>query len=107
MAQYLLQVSYAPAAWAALIRSPQNREEVVKAAIEKLGGKLERIWFAFGEEDIVGIMEMPNNVAAAAISMAFSAGGACRHVKTTPLMGVPEALEAMKQAAQCGYQAIK
>ena len=104
MAHYLLQVSYAAETWAALIRNPQDRAEAVRGAIEKLGGKIERIWLAFGEDDVVGIIEMPNNVAAAAISIAFSAGGACKNVKTTPLLSMAEGMEAMKQAAQSGYK---
>ncbi len=104
MAHYLLQVSYTPEAWAALVKHPQDRAEAVRAPVEKLGGKLERVWLAFGEDDVVAIIDMPNNVAAAAISIAFAGGGACKSVKTTPLMSIEEGMEAMKKAAQCGYK---
>ena len=50
---------------------------------------------------------MPNNIAAAAISIAFSAGCACKNVKTTPLMSIQEGIEAMKKAAKCGYKPAK
>ncbi len=106
MAHYLLQLSYVPEAWAALVRNPQDRSEAVRGPIEKLGGKIERIWLAFGEDDVVGILEMPDNLAAAAISIAFSAGGGCKNVKTTPLMSIQEGVEAMKKAAQCGYKPV-
>ncbi len=86
-----MQISYAPETWA------------VRGAVEHLGGKIERIWLAFGEDDVVGIFDMPDNVAAAAISMAFSAGGACKSVKTTPLLSMEEGMDAMKKAGQCGY----
>ena len=104
MAHYLLQISYTPEAWAALVRNPQDRAEAVRQPIENLGGKMERIWLAFGEDDIVGVIDMPDNVAAAAIAMAFSAGGACKRVKTTPLLSIQQGIEAMKKAAQCGYK---
>ncbi len=104
MAHYLLEISYTPEAWAALIKNPQDRAEAVRGPIEKLGGKMERIWLAFGEDDIVGIIDMPNNVAAAAISIAFAGGGACKNVKTTPLMSIEEGMDAMKKAAQSGYK---
>jgi hypothetical protein len=52
----------------------------------------------------VVITEMPNNVSAAAIAIAFAAGGACKAVQTTPLMSTAEALEAMKKAKDCGYR---
>jgi uncharacterized protein with GYD domain len=106
MAHYLVQISYAPETWAALVQNPQDRGEAVRGAIENLGGRIEQIWLAFGEEDVVGIMDMPDNVAAAAISMAFSAGGACKNVKTTPLLSIAEGIEAMKKAAQCGYAPV-
>jgi uncharacterized protein with GYD domain len=104
MAHYLLQISYTPEAWSALVREPQDRAEVVRGPVEKLGGKVERIWLAFGEDDVVGILEMPDNVAAAAIAIAFAAGGACKNVKTTPLLSFKEGIEAMKRAGQSGYK---
>ena len=36
---------------------------------------------------------------------AFAAGGACRTVRTTPLLTTAEALEAMKKASTAGYRA--
>ena len=51
-------------------------------------------------------MEMPDNVSAAALSLAIGAGGACRSVKTTPLMSIAEGIEAMKKAATCGYKPV-
>jgi uncharacterized protein with GYD domain len=104
MAEYLFQVTYSPEAWAAMLKSPQNRVEKVRGAVEKLGGKVGPFWLSFGEHDLVGVFEMPDNVSAAAFAMAVSAGGACKHIKTTPLLGLDQALEAMKKAATCGYK---
>ena len=78
MAQFLLQVSYTTDAWAAMVKQPQNRQEAVRPAIEALGGKVERFWMAFGDYDIVGVIDMPDSVSAAAFSMAIMAGGACK-----------------------------
>lgn len=105
MPHYLIQVAYNDQAWQALIKNPVNRIEAVRPAIENLGGKLQEGWFAFGDYDIVCIAEMPDNVAAAAIAIAFAGGGACRSVKTTPLMSTAEALEALKKASHAGYRA--
>ena len=104
MAHYLVQVSYTPEAWAAMVKNPQDRAQAVEGAIKKLGGKMERFWMSFGEFDIVGVVDMPNNVAAAAFAMAIGAGGACRNVKTTPLLSTQEGIEALKQAASSGYK---
>jgi NAD(P)-dependent dehydrogenase (short-subunit alcohol dehydrogenase family) len=45
------------------------------------------------------------NVRAAALAMAAAAGGACKSLKTTPLMDTAEGLEAMRKAASSGYRA--
>jgi uncharacterized protein with GYD domain len=105
MPLYLTQVAYNQEAWQALINNPQNRIEAIRPAIEKLGGKIVNGWFAFGDYDIVSVLEMPDNVAAAAIAIAFAAGGACKAVKTTPLMTTAEGIEALKKAATSGYRA--
>ena len=106
MASYLLQAGYTPEAWASLVAKPQDRSAVIQGAIEKLGGKVERFWLSLGDYDVVGVVEMPDSVSAAAFSMALSAGGACRVVKTTALLTPAEGLEAMKKAAKCGYSPV-
>ena len=107
MAHYLLQVAYTPETWAALVKSPQDRTQAVEGAIKNLGGKIEHFWLSFGDYDTVGVVEMPDSVSAAAFSMAVAAGGACKDVKTTPLLTMAEGVEAMKKAAQCGYKPIQ
>ena len=104
MAHYLFQVAYTSDAWAAQVSHPQNRIEVIRPVIERLGGHLECAYFAFGEYDVVGIMEMPDHVSAAALSLAASAGGGLKAVKTTPLLMIEEGIEAMKKAAGAGYR---
>jgi uncharacterized protein with GYD domain len=104
MPHYLHQVAYSREGWEALLAHPQNRIEAVRPAIEKLGGRIETAWFAFGEYDVVVVSEMPDNVSAAAISIAFAGGGACKSVQTTPLMSPEEALQAFKKAGECGYR---
>ena len=104
MAHYLLQVTYAPEAWAALVEEPHSRTEAVQPAVEQLGGTVHSTWLAFGEYDVISILELPDNVRAAAISMAISAGGAVKAIKTTPLMTWEEGVEAMREAAQAAYQ---
>ncbi len=104
MALYLLQVSYTSEAWATQLQNPQNRREAVSPVIERLGGYIESAYYAFGEYDIVLIIEMPDNVSAAAFSLAVSAGGAVKSLKTTPLLAIDDAIEAMKMAAGAGYR---
>ena len=104
MAHYLVQVAYTPEAWAAMVKTPQDRSEAVEGPIKKLGGKMERFWMSFGEFDVVAVADMPSDVAAAAFAIAIAAGGACRNVKTTPLLSTKDGIEALKQAATSGYK---
>lgn len=103
MAYYLLQVAYTPEAWGALIKNPQDRVQALKPMTDKLGGKIETAYFAFGDYDLVAILQMPANIEAAAFALAATAGGAVRAFKTTPLLTVTEGIEAMKKAAGSGY----
>ena len=103
---FLHQVSYTPEALASLIANPQDRFQAVRAPIEKLGGKIKDSYFVFGHYDAVVITEMPDNVSAAAIALAFAAGGAIRDGQTTPLMTAAEGLEAMRKAGTCGYKPV-
>ena len=104
MAHYLFQCSYTAEAWASLVQNPRNRLEAVRSVVEKLGGSMENGWTAFGEYDVVAVLQMPDNVSVAAFSMAVAAGGAVKSIKTTPLMSMEEGVEAMKKASGSGYQ---
>ncbi len=101
---YLLQVGYTPEAWAAMVKKPQDRIEAVRPAVEKLGGKVVSGYLAFGEHDLIAIVNMPDNVSAAAFSVAAAAGGAVRAIRTTPLMTTSEGVDAMKKAGASTYR---
>ena len=103
MPYYLLQAAYTSDAWAAQIKNPANRVEAVRPVVERVGGKIESAYLAFGDYDLVLICEFPDNVSAASLSLAASAGGSLKAVKTTPLMTIDEGIEAMKKAADSGY----
>ena len=105
MPHFLTQVAYNEEAWRTLVSNPQNRLDAIRPVIEKLGGRIVNAYFAFGDYDFVLITELPDNVSAAALAIAASAGGACKSVKTTPLMENAEGLEALRKAASSGYRA--
>lgn len=106
MPHYCHQVSYTKEAWARLMADPQDRLDIVRTPIEKLGGKLHSAFFAFGPFDVIAITEMPDNISAAAIAIAFAAGGAVANIQTTPLMTAAQAIEAMRKAGTCGYRSV-
>jgi uncharacterized protein with GYD domain len=67
------------------------RREAIRRATESLGGKLEAFYYAFGESDVYSIIEMPDNAAAAAASMAVSAAGVAHN--TTVVLITPEEMD--------------
>ena len=104
MAIYMFQGAYTSEAWAAQIRNPQNRVELVRPVIEGQGGKLLSVYYAFGEYDVIAIVEFPDNVSAAAVTLALAGGGAFKAQKTTVLMSIEEGLEGMRRASSTGYR---
>jgi uncharacterized protein with GYD domain len=103
MPSYLIQGSYTIEALQALMKKPQDRTPVVAKAVENLGGSLTGLWLSFGDQDIVALVELPNNVSAAALALAIAAGGALKTTKTTPLLTVAQGISAMKKASSSGY----
>jgi uncharacterized protein with GYD domain len=61
---------------------------------------------SFGEYDLVVVIEMPNNVAAAAFALAVAGGGSVKTVKTTPLLSLEEGVAALKKASTSGYKPV-
>ena len=104
MARYMIQASYSTRGIADLVSNPQDRAAAVRPLVERLGGKLESFDFSFGDFDAVVILEVPNNVAMASIAMAVGASGAIASLKTTVLVSMEEAVEAMRQAGGAGYR---
>ena len=93
MAKYLWQASYtAEGAKGVLKDGGTGRVQAVEKVLAGLGGTLEAAYFAFGDDDFVGIVDIPDHSSAAAVSLTVGATGAVR-VKTTVLL-TPEEVDA-------------
>ena len=86
MPLYMAELGYVPEAWAALVKSPENREEAVRQILEDAGCKLKSLWYAFGETDGFALIEAPDNVTAAGVSIVVASSGAFRKFETHVLM---------------------
>jgi uncharacterized protein with GYD domain len=90
MAKFLLQASYTAEGLKGLMKDKASgRRAAVEAAAKSVGGSVESIYFTFGSDDVILIMDMPDNTTAAAMSLAAAASGAVR-TRTTPLLTVEE-----------------
>ena len=98
MPKYLFVASYTSEGARGLLKDGGSGR---KSAIEKLarsaGGKLEHIWYAFGEDDVFLVVDVPDNAAAAAVSLTVGASGAAR-CRTVPLLTVEEIDAAAKKS---------
>ena len=100
MAKYLIQASFtAQGAKGLLNQGASARKKAVEQAVKSIGGKVEALYWAFGEHDTVLIVDLPDNAAAAAFSLTISSSGAVR-TSTTPLLTVQEVDAACKQAVK-------
>jgi uncharacterized protein with GYD domain len=104
MPHFMIQGGYSSEAWAALTKTPEDRTAVVRSAVESLGGKLEALYYCFGEDDFVVIVECPDNVTGAALSVAVGATGRYRNLRSTVLMTTKEGTEVMRKAGQVRFR---
>ena len=104
MAHYLVQAAYTNEAWSALVNNPHDRSEPVRKMAEEAGGSLESFYLAFGDFDVIAIIELPDDATAAAVSIATSAAGSIRAIKTTPLITADDAVRALTKAKGIAYE---
>jgi uncharacterized protein with GYD domain len=102
MPTYLFQGSYRPEGTKGLIKEgPSQRRANLEALLKQQGGRLESLYFTFGDADVIAIAELPDNVTAAALSVAINASGIVG-ARTTVLLSVEEMDQATKK--QVGYR---
>lgn len=103
---YMFHGRYSTESINAMVQKPQDREAVGRKLIKSLGGKMHSMFFTFGSEDFVVIMECPDDKTAAACSFVVGASGGFSSGATTKLLTSSEAMEAMGIAnkAAAGYK---
>jgi uncharacterized protein with GYD domain len=99
MAKYLFEVGYTAESWKAQLRSAPNVVERITPLAEGAGGRIDTVYYAFGRYDAVVIADFPDDEAAAAFSLAATAGGAVRSVATVKLLTVEQGQSAMRKAS--------
>ena len=98
MARYLYQAAYTAPSWKTQIDDPRDPTQRVQPLVDELGGRIECLYYSFGEHDIVAIVELPDDEAMAAFALAVAAGGAVHAARTTKLLDVDAGIAAMRRA---------
>jgi uncharacterized protein with GYD domain len=97
MPKYLAVASYTSEGIKGLTKAGgASRRTVVEKLLKSLGGHIEAFYFAFGENDAYLILDVPDNLTAAAISLAVAGAGATR-MKTIELLTPEEIDRAMEK----------
>jgi uncharacterized protein with GYD domain len=94
MAHYLFRGRYTQQGIQGLAKEgATGRRKAIDELVAGLGGHLEACYWAFGDDDILLIVELPGNASAAALALRVSATGAA-NVSTTVLLTAAEMDEA-------------
>ena len=92
MPKYLVEARYTVEGTKGLVREGgSGRRAAVAKTIESVGGKVEALYFAFGDVDVYVIVDVPDNVSAAAVSLAANQSGAI--VSKTIVLLTPEEMD--------------
>ncbi len=103
MPKYLIEANYTLEGVKGFLKDGgTKRRDAASAAIKSIGGKMEAFYFAFGNPDAIVIVDAPDNVSAAAMSVAINATGAVQS-RTIVLLTAQEMDEAVKK--QVKYRA--
>ena len=98
MPKYLAHGSYTSEGLKGFIKEGGTaRRKAVEALVQSAGGKVEAVYWGFGNDDVYTIIDVPDNVSAAAVSMAVGAVGAV-HLKTVVLLTAEEMDAATKKS---------
>lgn len=93
MAKFLIRANYVGDGVEGLMtEGGSKRRDAARAAVESVGGALECMYYAFGDTDVYGICDMPDDASATALSLMINSSGAVS-INLTPLM-TPEDVDA-------------
>jgi uncharacterized protein with GYD domain len=97
MTKYLFEAKYVGEGIGGLLREGgTKRREVLVDALKGVGGTLESFYYAFGETDVLGIFEVPEQADAVALSLTINSTGSVK-VQLKPLMTPEDLDEAAKR----------
>lgn len=96
MSHFMFRASYTQEGIQGVLKEgAKSRVKALTATVESVGGTLEAMYWAFGDEDVVLIADLPDNSAAAALSTRVAATGVAG-VSTTVLLTAAEVDKARK-----------
>ncbi|MFI6595944.1 GYD domain-containing protein [Nonomuraea sp. NPDC050536] len=100
MPKYMIQASYTAEGLQGILREgASGRRQAVDAMVSSLGGRVEQMYWAFGEDDVYLVVDMPSNADSAALHLTVCAAGGVR-TKTVVLLTTEEIDEAARKQVE-------
>jgi uncharacterized protein with GYD domain len=100
MPKYLIEASYTAEGVKGLqAAGGSSRRDAVAALAKSVGGRLESLYFAFGEHDVYVVVDAPDNESATAVALTVNASGVVR-ARTTVLLTPEEVDAAAKRSVE-------
>lgn len=92
MAKYLIEASYTPEGLKGLLKEGgSGRRAAVEQLVRSAGGSVEAFYFVFGEDDVIVVVDLPDNASMAALSLTVSAAGGA--TSTVRVLLTPEEID--------------
>lgn len=100
MPHYLYKLSYTPDAMKAMIAHPTDRKAAATKLASAMGGTLHHLFFAFGEADVICLIEAPDDTSMMAVSAILAASGTVASASTMRLYSQDDAMKALAMAGK-------
>ena len=98
MPKYLFTTTYTPEGLRGVLKDGgSGRVDAARKSTESVGGHLDAMYFGFGDQDVYLICDLPDNKAAAALSLAVGATGTANS-RTVVLLTPEEVDRATREA---------
>jgi uncharacterized protein with GYD domain len=98
VAKFLIEANYVGEGLKGLLKDGgTSRRDAVDKLLTSVGGKVESFYYAFGDADAYVVVDVPDNVTAAAVALTVAASGAVT-LKTIVLMTPEEVDQATKKS---------
>jgi uncharacterized protein with GYD domain len=100
MPLFITQGNYTAQSFKGMVAKPEDRTKEVAKLFANAGGKLQALYFTFGEYDFLLIAEAPDEKTMAAALMAAAAGGGVTNLKTMLAMKTSDGKAAFEAAGK-------
>ncbi len=95
MPKYLIQAAYTAEGLKGLAKDKASgRKAAVQAAMKAVKGKIDSMYFSFGADDVFLVVDAPDNIAVASLSLTAGATGLV-NIRVTALLTVEEIDQAL------------